>query len=472
MGEEMSGTDSKEQDGGRIPESKREKSLRFSVWDASFYAAMVGFAETYFIPLLVFLGATNAQVGIYSAAPQLGIAFAQFLSIILVDRYMVRKRIVVATSSIQSIFLLAITVLTFYNLLSPWTMILLTMFYFAVNGASLPAWNSLMGDLTTAESRGKYFGRRNGLSQLISFAAIFAGGLILQQYDNRDNARLGFTLVLAAALLCRLGSIYSLSRHFEAPYRKDEDSYFSFWQFIKRTPQSNFAHFVLFVAFMSLSVQLAAPFFAVYMLRDLGFSYLQYTIAQGVFTASQFMAMRKWGPFADKYGNRLVLRITSAIIPVVPLLWFLSVDFYFIVVIQIAAGLAWAGWSLATANFLFDAVTPPKRARAAAYLNFFNSFGICIGSLFGAALAVSAPPAIASGAVTIIYASPLQHIFLISSGLRFVFVFLFMATVREVRKVDQPVQRDMFTVLSHIRPFAGLRHDPYTGSGDQKKEPE
>jgi MFS family permease len=448
-----------------IPAEKRRRSMRYSVADGCFYASMVGFGETYFIPLLIAVGATTFQIGAFASAPQLFLAFAQFLGIALVERLRVRKRIIVGAVVVQTAILFWMFMTVAQGTSSPWLLVLFGIGYFSVNGVVLPAWNSLIGDLTTERNRGAYLGFRNGLSQLVLFASMAAAGLILEWFDNTGAARMGFAVILGLAVASRVGSTLALAGHFEAPYNPPQGAYFSFWSFLRRSGRSNFAHFVYFVSLMTFAVQMAAPFFTVYMLRDLGFSYMQFMIAQGVFIGSQFLAMHRWGAFADRFGNRAAMRICTAISPWIPLLWFLSTDYIYILAIQVLAGLAWAGWFLASNNFIFDAVTPPKRARCAAYFNFFNGIGFFLGAMFGAWLSARAPATLSTGALTVTFLSPLQFIFLVSSAMRFVVVFFFLPTVREVRPVGEPRFRDMFLVFRGVRPFGGVSFHPFTGVG-------
>jgi MFS family permease len=451
-----------------IPDAKRQRSLRFSIWDASFYASMVGFAETYFVPLMLAIGATSFQVGIFTAAPQLCVAFTQFASLLLIEQFRKRKQIVVSGMIAQTAALGFILFKTAGGAFSPWLLIALGSVYFAANGLVQPAWNSLIGDLTTAKDRGTYFGRRSSISGPITFMAVAVGGLLLQHYAGRGHALTGFAIIIAAALVSRIGSIYSLVRHYDVPYRKVKDSYFSFMQFIRRSPKSNFAHFVYFQALMSFANQISSPFFAVYMIRDLKFSYKDYMIAQGIFLIVQFMMMRRWGPLADRFGNRIILKITGSMLPLLPILWLFSRNFYYIVIIQIIAGTTWAGWLLGTTNFAFDAVTPAKRARCAAYLNFFNSSGIFIGAMLGAYLSMHAPKFIETGALRITFFSSLEFIFVLSGLLRFINVFFFMPAVHEVRNVGKPQLKDIFIMLSHVRPLTGSQYELYTGAGSKE----
>jgi MFS family permease len=344
---------------------------------------------------------------------------------------------------------------------NPWLYIGFACGYYASVGFTGPAWNSLMGDLTMAKARASYFGRRGGLSQLVLFLSMIAAGLILEHFDTLHKPFIGFGVIFAASFLSRTASVYTLTRHYEVPYKKVKDSYFSFYQFLARSPKSNFAHFVFFVSLMSFAVQVSAPFFATYMLRDLEFSYIKYTIAQGFYIVAQFLAMRRWGPFADRYGNRLVLRITSAIMPIVPILWLFSRHYYYIIGLQVLAGLTWGGWFLCTATFMFDAVTPPKRARCAAYLNFFNCIGIFAGAMLGGYISKFAPQTLITGVITIMLFSPLQFVFLLSGILRLIVVFIFMPTVHEVRDVEKGGFKEMFGMLTNVKHLPGLRYEPF-----------
>lgn len=446
-----------------VPEAKRKRSLRYSIWDGAYYAAMVGFAETYFVPLILALGASSFQVGIFTATPQAFVAFSQFISIFLVENFRKRKQIAIGGVLLQASSLAFIFAKTITGNFSPWLLVAIGSVYFAANGIVVPAWNSLIGDLTTDKDRGAYFGRRNSISGPISFGALVVGGLILQHFSGNKESLTGFSIIIAIALASRIGSAYSLFRHFDVPYIRVKDSYFTFIQFLRRSPKSNFAHFVFFQGLMSFAVQMSSPFFAVYMLKDLEFSYLQYTIAQGTFQIVQFMMMRQWGPLSDRFGNRLIIRVTGLVLPVLPLLWLLSKNIYIIVFIQIISGITWAGWLLSTANFVFDAVTPAKRARCAAYLNFFNSIGIFFGSILGGFLSIHAVKVIDTGALTITFFSGLEFIFVLSGVLRMIFVFFFIPTIREVRKVEKTEIKNLFLMLAHIRPLTGSHFVPYTG---------
>ena len=53
-----------------LQDEKIQKSLRYSIFDGAFSAAMIGFGESFFVPFALFLKATSIQIGVLSSLPQ------------------------------------------------------------------------------------------------------------------------------------------------------------------------------------------------------------------------------------------------------------------------------------------------------------------------------------------------------------------------------------------------------------------
>lgn len=89
-------------------------------------------------------------------------------------------------------------------------------------------------------------------------------------------------------------------------------------------PRNNFGRFVIYVALVNFATCIAAPFFAVYMLKSLGFSYANFTIVMMSATITSLLFMPFIGKFIDKYGNLTVIKIIGLLIPLIPILWVFS----------------------------------------------------------------------------------------------------------------------------------------------------
>jgi hypothetical protein len=55
--------------------------------------------------------------------------------------------------------------------------------------------------------------------------------------------------------------------------------------------------------------------------------------ATAITVVAQFLTLNMWGRISDAFGNRLVLVVTGWMIPVVPALWLLSGDFWYLMII-------------------------------------------------------------------------------------------------------------------------------------------
>jgi len=132
-------------------------------------------------------------------------------------------------------------------------------------------------------------------------------------------------------------------------------------------------------------------------------------------------------------------------------------------VIQAYAGFVWSGFSLASANFIFDAVTPPKRARCVAYQGLVNGFFVFTGSLAGGVAALHLPHSFSFGAWTWSPTFILPVIFLISGFIRLIAAGILLREFREVRPVEPIRHRELLFRVSHIRPIAGATFSLFTG---------
>ena len=91
--------------------------------------------------------------------------------------------------------------------------------------------------------------------------------------------------------------------------------------------------------------------------------------------------MPLWGRACDKYGTRKALLVSSAIIGVVPLLWYWGYLLPFAFFIQVVAGFGWAGFEISTFNFLFDNTSVGNRVSTVSIYSMTNGLMTLAGSL-------------------------------------------------------------------------------------------
>ncbi len=164
-----------------------------------------------------------------------------------------------------------------------------------------PAWGSMMADLVPVRIRGRYFSSRSRIINTVALVASFIGGGILQILQPHQY--FGFAIIFGAATVFRLVSFYFMVRMYEPPATRTA-SHEGILAVIKNTWSSNIGRFTTFVAMMSFCTNLSAPFFTVYMLRDLHFSYLSFVIVNSAGSLATILFVTYWGRRADRARQR------------------------------------------------------------------------------------------------------------------------------------------------------------------------
>jgi len=420
---------------------KIRKAGRTSIKEGSAAAIMEGFGNRYITPYALTLGASNFFIGLISTLPiLLGNLFQLHTLSLLKTRK--RKTIVYISTFIQSLFWLPLILIgmiyLIYSNLSPIFPILLLIIYsiIVISGAvASPAWNSWMKDLIIKDT-GKYFGIRNRVVNLVIILSMFTAGIILNFFNQRF-VLLGFSIIFFIAMIGRLISSYLLFNQYEPNYTYSKESHYTLKSFIKRIPKSNFGLFVVFISLTSFAISIASPFFAVYMLKNLNFNYIQFTIVTISSIISTILFMPSWGKFADKYGNIKVLKITGFLIPIIPFLWIMTIFLIsipveiivlYLLIIELFSGFVWSGFNLSSAIFIYDAVSREKMAVSITYFNILNSLGAFIGAIIGGL--------IASLKLSLFNLDTLIFIFLLSGILRIIIAISFGNKIKEVRIVS------------------------------------
>ncbi|MBP7216171.1 MAG: MFS transporter [Candidatus Omnitrophica bacterium] len=422
-------------------QNKIRKSLIVSMWDGVFASCMSGFANDYIAPYALALRATSAQIGLLSAVSNFAASLGQLHSPVVTQHFKSRKKVFTLFVFLQAC--VGIPIILAPHLLTskvvPFVIVCVALFL-TFHAIATPAWSSLMSEYIPYKKRGVYFGWRNKILNTLVVICSFLAGLIL--YWFRGNVLQGFFIIFTVACACRFVSWYFLTRMYEPPYRNPEGAHFSFVDFIRRMKDSNFGRFVLFVSCVNFCVNLAAPFFSVFMLRDLNFSYLTFTILVTAVTAANIISIARWGRHADAFGNLKVIKFTALLIATLPLWWLINQHPFYLFLVQILGGFAWSGFLLCSNNFVYDAVTPEKRTRCIAYFNTCAGLATCIGALCGGYLATAMPTFLGY---------KLLSLFLFSSALRFIVIFLFAGKIKEVRSAKHISRRELLYSMIGVR---------------------
>ncbi len=428
------------------PLSNIKSALKFSTVEGMAYGSFLGFGDHYIIAFAIALGTNSFEIGILSAVPGFLASLAQLLDAQLVRRLKSRKAVILTFALIQGLIFLPILTLAFLNLNRPgWWLVLLTSVYSICGAMISPAWGSLMADIVPDRLRGRYFSARGRLSTLALVVTFLLAGIFLNYMVNR--ALWGFAVLFGIAVVTRLISWVLLTKLYDKPGQVGDQKSSKRADNSREVSRSNLGRYMLFLFAMAFAVNIASPYFTVYELRELKFSYTTFATLETVFSLAMFFTITHWGRAADRAGNLKLLIISSALIPFVPLIWMVSSNVLYLSLVQVITGIAWAGFNLCSVNYLYDATTTDNRTRYLAYFNAGAGTATGLGALIGGYIMPSIPA---------IRGSHILTLFSISGILRGLVCLVFLLGLKEVRKVGKVPAAELFHILTGGRPV--VRH--------------
>jgi len=442
------------------------KSLDSSVKDAMTYSVMQGAGMNFINAFAVALKATNFQISMLSSIPQLLAAWSQLFSSALLEKFKKRGRLVSVFVLFQALTWIPMLLIPFFFIgeSAVWILVIFYSLFHLFGAIVGPIWQSQMGDLVPTEHRGAYFGKRNALAGTVALAATLLAGYWLDLYP-KEMALLAFSALFFASFWFRIISRYYLDKMFDPPFIPKPAVQFSFTQFVSKMRSNNFGNFVLYSSALSIAVNICSPFFTVYMLRNLGYDYLTFTLVTIAPMISSLLMMKYWGKITDRFGNRKIMKLCGLMVCLIPFYWIVFKDPLAIILCEFfISGFFWAGHNLASGNFIFDTTTPEKRTRCAAYFNIFNGTGIFIGAAIGGAMALLLPE-------TINGVSILLAIFTASLAARFVVYFFFLDRFAEVRPVEEVKDNELVYIIATTNPLQGFAIELFTTAFKTARKP-
>ena len=435
-----------------IPQLK-EKALKTSIKEGTSASISTSIGDNYVIPFAVALGAQPGQASLLSGLSGFMYYLSQLFGTRMMEKYS-RKKIVMSFVLLQAIMWLFIAiagVLVWKGVFDGYSVWLLIIFYSLLlffGGISYPSWFSWMGDIVPADGKGEYFGRRTRINAFFGLAALLAAMFFLDYYKTKGIVLLAFAILFALAFTFRFISYLLFHKQYVPQFKAKKRDRFSLWAFLKR--YDNFGKFAVYHGFFNLAVMFASPLFAVYMLKELGFSYKFYTLTLVSYMIFYLVFLPLAGKFSDRYGNKRLMIITNVFFALTPVLYILIKNPMGIILLpQLSSGIASAASVISFSNFIYDAVSPKHRAICVTYTNIMIGIGTLVGALLGWAVIDYLHPA---------SINPYIFVFIIAAVLRGGVALFFLPQIKEVRKVKRlPTQYDLLFHPLHFMHHEGIK---------------
>jgi MFS family permease len=373
-------------------DSQRVAGLRFFYLDgllSSFSDNLVlGFIELF----LLSYGVSNGVIGLNMSIANLCAAVSIIPGAMAISRVRSRKRLVVWTAGgVGRLGLLAISLAPFVagdSLLAVVSLISLNALRAAMNNFCNPAWTAMVADLVPAKARARYFGKRNVAVIAASIAAAPLAGKIVKSLSAIGSLpHLGFQAIFFLSFAIGMLATASFARIPDAAVSESSATKPRGFPLRLLLADRRFAGFVLCAFVWNTALQIPAPFFNVYLMRDLGANAAMVGFLTAVGSVTTLLGQLLFGRVTDRRGDIFVQVLTGLLIPFMPLAWILVTAPAQVIAINAAGGILWAGYNLSTFNILLKLTPDDHRPEATAIYQTLVTASAIIGPLAGGALA-------------------------------------------------------------------------------------
>lgn len=379
-----------------LTEAEIQRSLRFVIGDGLTTEAMtVLTGGAFLVAMALLMGANNFEIGFLAALPTFTNIF-QLISIWLVRRFNNRRLIAVVCSLLARAPLVIISTLLVLFPMSTTIEVLIFFlcFYYLFGSIAGPSWNSWMKDLVPEKSLGAYFSRRSRLTQTLNVILSILIALLLDYIKKYypQYQLYAYAGMFAAGGMIGITGAFILSRASEPQGVLLHDNIF---RLLKRPlKDSNFRRLLMFNSAWVFALNIATPFFTVFLLKSLGIA-LSYVILLGIISqVGSILTIRLWGTFADRYSNKTIIAICAPLYIGCFVAWcfvgiytHMYVNMALLVLIYIFTGISTAGINLSLINI---GLKLAPREESIVYLsakNVITAFFSSIAPLIGGYLA-------------------------------------------------------------------------------------
>ncbi|MBD3314082.1 MFS transporter [Candidatus Woesearchaeota archaeon] len=389
------------------------------------------------------LGADNLEIGIIMAIP-LFANLIQIISAFILEFTGTKKKTAIYSLVLGRLLWIPIILIglgiyeTSHPILAVMAVLLLSSFLSAIGNLSLLSW---MKDLVPMRKLARFWGKRNLYATAGGAIVYLTGSFVIDYYTGLR----GFAYIFTAALILGIAGIAFLIRIPEKQQKINAiklDKMLRRWSVPFKDPE--FRPLLYFGLAWGFAINIASPFFLVYMIDDLGLSFILISLFVLADYISRLIGLNLWGALADRYGARPVLAVSATVTSCIPLsfLFVNSGNYYIILPIFIISAFSYAAVDIAVGQILFKSA--PRRYDAY-YLSSFTSLtGLisAIGPIIGGYLAVFVKEN--SGMVLLDFLPALKYIFLVSFILR-------VSCIPMISRIHEKKAGDVQDILRRMR---------------------
>jgi MFS family permease len=311
--------------------------------------------------LAVDLGATGVQQSMVTGVQTLGNSSMQWAWGSLTDRFGRRPLLFLGLLAI------GITAALIPLAQNAVQLIALLLVPTIIGSASIPAWNGLLGDLTTMKGRGRFVGLITAIGTIASAIA-----LVIVGYFATNLGLIGITqyqvpmyvgaISIGIALICVLVLVETIQPSRQRLFQ------------IKASIQGThrFVHFLMVNAIFFAAMGGAWPLFPIITRGILHVDLFFIGIFTAIFSISSGVAQLSGGALTDRFGRKPVLFVSRAVIFIAPIFHSMAAitgNIWFLIPSNIAGGFLTGLFIVSSTAWLLDSAPTIHRGTVVALFN-------------------------------------------------------------------------------------------------------
>ena len=369
-----------------LSEEDTKRGARLLVADGVFTMGMGSLAGGPFLAAFALaIGASRSEIGMLATIALLS-QLMQFPGLALTRAFPKRRAIVTVLTGTSRVLWLFIILIPLFFVNRGMSFMLQWFLISALVGAAAgPAWNSLLRDTIPKDAFGRVFSRRMSMGMALALALTLGGGWFIDRWKvlSPDTSLYAYSCLFGLGVVLGLLGSFTVSRLPEKTMSSSPDT--SLLDLVRDpVKDGNFRKLLGFVAVWSFAVNMAGPFFVIYMLDRIGISLSLITLLTVTSQLSNLLFLRVWGKIADRYSSKSVLAASAPIFLFPLLVWCFttmperhSLTIPLLFAIHVLSGIGLAGVNVSSAATALK-LSPDQKTHG-----YMTVFGL-VGALAGA----------------------------------------------------------------------------------------
>jgi MFS family permease len=254
------------------------------------------------------LGATHWEIGLISAIAFLSMPM-QLLGLYAVDRWKKRRGLIVLCALTGRLLWILIVFLPFVREIpSVRSLLAILICIGLITAIPGPAWHSLVRSLIPVDSLGEVFSKRMAWGTTVGICLTLAGGFFVDAWAKHSGRPPleAYSVLFSIGILFGVAGVRAITRLPEPPMATDPSESLPS---LVRLPllDAGFRSLLRFIALWNFAINLATPFFVVFMLERLKLPMPAVTALIVLQQVVSVISVRIWGTLGDRFSNKSVL---------------------------------------------------------------------------------------------------------------------------------------------------------------------